>query len=275
MKKLIHKFPIFSKYLLALLLFGICLILSGLINKGFIKEYFPYTSVILLFIATWWLLKSDKQSLKSIGLNSSLRNWSFLPLGVLIGALCFFGAKYCRAVYLGESIEISESVNYSSLLISFYFILPQVATEEFLFRAYLFKKTINTTNVLIANVLFSVLFMLIHVLDENVLSNKGMIILLAITIPVGHLLFATALLKSKTLFFPIGLHLGNNWATRHLLVEGQSENSLMFISETTRFEAWTPFIMSILIFNGFFLLVTFLIWKWDVIFKRPLKIEAN
>jgi len=30
---------------------------------------------------------------------------------------------------------------------------------------------------------------------------------------LGHLLYATALLKSKTLYFPIGLHLGNNWAS--------------------------------------------------------------
>ena len=113
--------------------------------------------------------------------------------------------------------------------------------------------------------IFSILFMLIHVLDENVLSNKGMIIMLAITIPVGHLLFATALLKSKTLFFPIGIHLGNNWATRHLITSGNSGDSILYIPEVVTFYTWTPFLMSIAIFNGVFLLVTLLMWKWDKI----------
>jgi membrane protease YdiL (CAAX protease family) len=156
-------------------------------------------------------------------------------------------------------------------LLAFYFILPQVATEEFLFRGYLFKKTIEVSNVVVANIIFSILFMLIHVLDENVLQQRGLIILLAVSIPVGHLLFATALLKSKTLWFPIGLHLGNNWATRHLISNANDSNSIFYLTDVNTFETWTPFIMFLVIFNGFFLLVTFIIWKWDkivVLIKR-------
>jgi hypothetical protein len=105
--------------------------------------------------------------------------------------------------------------------------------------------------------------MLIHVLDENVLQQRGLIILLAVSIPVGHLLFATALLKSKTLWFPIGLHFGNNWATRHLISNANDSNSIFYLSEINTFETWTPFIMFLVIFNGFFLVVTYVIWKWD------------
>lgn len=262
MKRLFNNYPILSRYILGIFLFGLSLFISGLINKGLIKEYFPYASVILLFISTWLLYKSDNKSLKSIGLNFSLKNISFLPLGILIGSLTFLGARCLRALYLGENIEISESINYSAILISFYFILPQAATEEFLFRGYLFKKTISITNVFIANVIFSTLFMLIHVLDESVLNNIPMLILLGVTIPVGHLLFATALLKSKTLFFPIGIHLGNNWSTRHLITDSASSDSLLYISNKTTFETWTPFLITILLTNGVFLLVTFLIYKW-------------
>ncbi|MEI9943365.1 MAG: hypothetical protein WDN26_04020 [Chitinophagaceae bacterium] len=31
-----------------------------------------------------------------------------------------------------------------------------------------------------------------------------------------HILFAAGLLRSKTLFFPIGIHLGYNWTQSHL-----------------------------------------------------------
>ena len=263
MKLLIKKQSTFFKYFLALLLFGLALFVSGLISKGVVKEYFPYASCLLLFAATRFLYKRENRTIKDIGLNFSIKNLSFLPLGVLMGAITLLGAKFARALYAGETIVISESIDYTSILYAFYFILPQVATEEFLFRGYLFKKTIAVSNVVITNIIFSTLFMLIHVIDENVLSNVGAIIMLGITIPVGHLLFATALLKSKTLFFPIGLHLGNNWATRHVITNSDSGDSIFYTMNNASFETWPAFIGFILIFNGVFLLVTFVIWKWD------------
>jgi len=263
MKTLFIKYPTISRFILALALFGLALFLSGLINKGAVKAYFPYASFILLGIATGILYKIDKKSLREIGLNLSLRNLSFLPLGVLIGALTFLAAKYARALYTGESFAITETINYSAILYALYIILPTVAVEEFLFRGYLFKKTIEKSNVIIANIIFSILFMLIHVFDENAMNNTGMIIFLIITIPVGHLLFATALLKSKTLLFPIGLHLGNNWATRHLITDSNTGDSFLYITNNASFDTWAAFIGFILIFNGVFLCATFLIWKWD------------
>jgi len=272
MKALLNKYSTGSRFVLALILFALALFLSGLINKGAIKEYFPYTAAICLLIATWLLYKTDSKSLRFIGLNLSLRNISFLPLGLIIGAFALLAAKYARTLYTGELFAISESVDYSTILYALYFILPTVAVEEFLFRGYLFKKTIEISNVIVANVIFSILFMLIHVLDENAMNNKGMIIFLIISIPVGHLLFATALLKSKTLFFPIGLHLGNNWATRHLITSSDSGDSILYTVNNVSFDTWPAFIGFILIFNGVFLFVTFLIWKWD---KISIKIKSK
>jgi len=103
--------------------------------------------------------------------------------------------------------------------------------------------------------------MLIHLVDESVLSNPGHMVLLIISIPVGHLWFATALQRSKTLFFPIGLHLGNNWATRHLISDNGNGESILVVVERVNFETWPSFIGMLLITNGVFLLVTFLIWK--------------
>lgn len=266
MKSILNKYPITSRYVLAILLFGLSLAISGLINKGVVKQYFPYAANILLLLATWFLFKTDQKSLNSIGLKLNFKNLSYMPLGVLIGAFAFLGAKYARALYTGETFEVNTSVTYSTMFYAFYFILPQVTTEELLFRGYLFKKTIKSTSIIIANIIFSITFMLIHVLDENVMNNWGMIVFIVITIPVGHLLFATALLKSKTLFFPIGLHLGNNWATRHLITNSDSNNSILYISNPATFDTWTPFITTTLIFNIFFLLVTLLIWKWNWFF---------
>ncbi len=263
MKTLIQKFPIAYGYILAVLLFGLALFISVLINKGVIKEYFPYTSAICLLIATWILFKIDNKSLSDIGLNFKTKNLIFLPLGILIGAAAFLIAKYLRALYIGETFEISTAINYKNILYAFYAILPTVAVEEFIFRGYLFKKTIEISSVLKANIIFSILFASIHVFDSGVMNNLPMFILLAVSIPVGHLLYATALLKSKSLFFPIGIHLGNNWATRHLITNTNDGESFLYILNNARFDTWPSFITFIILWNGFFLFVTYIIWKWN------------
>jgi len=99
MKMLLQKFPVASRYIIAIILFAVVLFISMLVNKGVIKQYVPYTAPLLLALATWLLYKTERQSLKAIGLNFSLRNISFLPLGILIGAFAFFGARYLRALY--------------------------------------------------------------------------------------------------------------------------------------------------------------------------------
>lgn len=271
MKALLNKYSTASRVSLAIMLFALALLLSTLLNKGIVKEYFPYLASIFLGFATWILYKTEGKSLSEIGLNLKWKNLLFLPFGVLIGALAMLAATYAKALYTGESFVISDVINYESILFAFYFILPTVAVEEFLFRGYLFKKTISKINVAVANIIFSVLFMSIHVIDESVMQNKGMMLLLIISIPVGHLWFATALLKSKTLYFPIGLHLGNNWATRHLVTNNDSGNSIFYTINNATFETWSEFIGFLIILNGVFLMVTFIIWKWNEFstFKFP------
>lgn len=264
MKKIIKRNPVIYQYVLAVILFCLALFISGLFNKGIIKQYFPYSSTIFLTISTWYLLKIDKKSLNTIGLNFKFKNLKFLPLGILIGSSAFLIAKYIRTLYTGEIIEINNNIDYKEILFAFYIILPTVTVEEFLFRGYLFKKTIEISSIFKANIIFAILFTLVHIFDRNVIDKLPIVIFLTITIPIGHLLFSTALLKSKSLLFPIGIHLGNNWATRHLITDSNSTESFFFISNNTDFNTWSSFIIFILIWNSFYLLITLIIWKWNI-----------
>jgi len=263
MKALVKKHPNTTTYVLALLLFGLGLFISVLANRGVVKAYFPFTAVITLIAATWYLCKRENKSLTEIGLNFNSKNLLLLPLGLIIAAITFLTAKYVRAAVLNETFHISEDIDTQGILSALYFILPTVAVEEFLFRGYLFKKTIELSSVAKSNILFAALFTLIHVMDDHVLSSPPMIVMLIISIPVGHLLFATALLKSKSIYFPIGLHLGNNWATRHLVSSSSEGQSIFYVSDVNTFETWASFIVFLVLWNSIFLTVTFLIWKWD------------
>jgi membrane protease YdiL (CAAX protease family) len=266
MKKLYLKFPTTSRFILAILLGVSALVLTGLIHKII---PIPFIDVTLLTIATWILYRTDGKSLKALGLNITIRHFFFLVLGLAIGVVALGLETLLRTIYTGEHWSINSSVNQLALWKTLYFLLPSVIVQELTFRGYLFTKTVEVTNLVTANVIFSILFMLAHVLDKEALHNTGQLIFLAISIPIGHLLFATALLKSKTLYFPIGLHWGNNWASFCLIGYGKNENVIFPITNQQVFTSWVPFVIMLVIFNMFFLLVTLLVWKWNTMgFRR-------
>ena len=237
----INKHSNLVRIIVALLLFAIVFVLSGFTNSGVLKTYFPYLSCLMFVLVTWILFKTENKSLGTIGFTFKFQQLRFLFLGTFLGICVLLLVKYVRCLYLGESLRLSSRINLGDVFLAFYFILPQVATEELLFRGYLFHKTIRITNVVTANIIFSVVFTLVHVLDEGVIQNKGLLIMLLISIPVGHLLFATALIRSKTLWFPIGLHLSWNFVQGSVLgfaISGQDLDNSGWISHKVNGAEW-------------------------------------
>lgn len=268
MKQIIHRFPFWSRILLALVLGCVSLFLSGTIyGLGPIKPYFPFVAEVLLILATWLLYCTDGQNLSALGLHPSLRNIGYLFGGLALGAATLMAATWLRTLYTGEVWHLSPYIDTKAIIKGLYYILPTVIVQELMFRGYLFTKTISRYGVVWANVLFSIIFMLVHVVDRDVLQNPVQVVVLAITIPVGHLWFAAALLRSKTLFFPIGLHWGNNWAVQYLAGMKGDPASVFHLTDQKVFTTWTPFIIVLIIFNIFFLLVTWAIWKGKLPFK--------
>lgn len=262
MKTLFHRFPFLSSVTLAFVLGIAAIVLSGLVYSLVpIKPYFPFVAEGLLAGATWILYRSDGQTLSALGLPLSLRNGCFLFLGLFIGVMALLTVTGLRTLYTGEAWQFSSHVDAAALAKSLYYTLPTVMVQELMFRGYLFTKTIHRYGVVRANVVFALLFMLVHVLDSDVLKNPAQIIVLVVTIPVGHLWFATALLRSKTILFPIGLHWGNNWAVSHLFGVADNKQTFFYLSNQKVLNTWPAFIAVLLIFNVFFLLVTWLTWK--------------
>lgn len=254
------KVPTTVRFLLAILLGASALVLTGVISKYLPV---PFIDVTLLVIVTWFLYRTEGKSVKALGLNITAKHLLFLILGLLIGIAALGLENFLRSVYTGERWSINSRIDQSALWKALYIILPSVIVQELIFRGYLFAKTIEITNVVIANVILGILFMLVHVLDRHVTQNIWQLVFLIVSIPIGHLLFATALLRSKTLYFPIGLHWGNNWANSCLIGYDKNENTVFHINNPYVSQSWKSFIILLVIFNVFFLLVTFIIWKWN------------
>lgn len=238
------------------------LVLSGVIY-GFlpIKPYFPFVAEGLLLFVTWLLLRSDGQHLSALGLTPTFRNFAYLFWGLGVGVICLLAATWLRTLFTGEAWHLSSHVDATALLKGLYYIMPTVMVQELMFRGYLFTKAISRYGVVWTNVIFAIAFMLVHVIDADVMRSLPQMIVLIVTIPLGHLWFASGMLRSRTLLFPIGLHWGNNWAVQHLFGNTDNQQSLLYLTEQKVFNTWPPFIFVLLIFNGFFLLVTWIIWK--------------
>ncbi|MEO8173214.1 MAG: hypothetical protein ABI581_09035, partial [Sediminibacterium sp.] len=126
-----------------------------------------------------------------------------------------------------------------------------------------------------ANILFAFFFIAWHWLAFNAWGNWGLMLSL-VTTGFGHILFAVALTRSQTLFFPIAIHLGNNWASRNLfaLNMGQmvdptkAKDSLFLASAPATQFSTMHVVMGYVITISYFLISTVIIM---LLFKRKLK----
>jgi predicted secreted protein len=100
----------------------------------------------------------------------------------------------------------------------------------------------------------------IHILYDNLVITG-----------LGHILYATALLKSKTLYFPIGLHLGNNWVSLFVFsglgvndpTSGQVKPSLINVLGNEGTPAFNgQFILTTIVTAIFFVLFILAVRKW-------------
>ena len=144
--------------------------------------------------------------------------------------------------------------------------------EELAFRGICFKKTIQISSIAIANIIFAILFILSHWINLGAFGNPVMMTVLLIT-GLGHWLYATALLRSGTLYFPIGLHLGNNWVSLFVFSNldstdtsaGKTKPSLMNVITDSKIPIFNgQFILTTIVTAILFLLFIFAIRKWTV-----------
>lgn len=254
-KKIILQYPVASRFILSVILFIIALILTDAIVK---HVKLSYTGFLLLLIATWVLYRTDNKTLKEIGLNLNLKNIAFFSFGLLLGILAFAVSTYSRTIYTGEQWHINQNIDWFSLAKALYIILPTVATQQLLFRGYPFMKTLEVTNLFIANIIWGLLFAFYH----NIWGNPIMLPFTILSFLISHYVFSASLLKSATLFFPIGIHLGHNWSSQHFNGYSATDKGIFYITNQQNFNSWEAFLIFWLSYNLGFIILGYLFWKW-------------
>ena len=151
----------------------------------------------------------DHTSIRSLGLQT--RRWlaklaAGWGLGTLLQLLIFavLGvAGWLTAEWADvQPVDLSVSI-ISWLIISF--------NEELAFRGYILQRLAQAWGMPAAVVVSSLVFAMVHVLNPNVQP------LAMVSLFIAGLLLACAYLVSRSLWLPIGLHIGWNLAEIHLL----------------------------------------------------------
>ena len=188
-------------------------ILGGFILNGLLRVPSQITNVIVIIailLITWLAYKKEAKNLSELGLNLKLTNLGFGILGILLGGIFIIPLVYIIALIKGYPVVFNQTFSVSYVLSGLWLLLPTVILEELVFRGICLNKTVEISGVTTANIIFATTFILSHWINLGALGNPVQMTILLIT-GLGHILYATAFLKSKTLYFPIGIHLGNNW----------------------------------------------------------------
>jgi membrane protease YdiL (CAAX protease family) len=266
MEKLLSNNPVLKIIILFLVFFFVPQF-AGFLPLNYVTSLFLICGILIAL--TGVLYKAEGKGFSELGLNAARKNLYFLPIGLLIGALFFCFLFLLQMLHSRVEIKYNPNVNYSALFSGLLILLLRVIIEELIFRGYCFKKTADMAGLAKANIIFAFLFIVWHWFAVGAWGNYGLMLGL-FTTGFGHILFATALMKSKTLYFPIGIHLGNNWISEHVfsyqtkevIDSGQANSSFFHILSPEQHFSKLHILISYSITVAVFLLFTFLILKW-------------
>jgi len=273
MKKTIFQSQVVKIIFLFIIFVLTTFIFGGFILNGLLRIPSQVANVIviiaILFI-TRQAYKKEGKTLSELGLNLKLRNIVFGMLGLFIGGIFIIPLVYTIAFIKGYPVVFNQNFNGSYVISGLWLLLPAVMLEELAFRGICFKKTVEISSITKANIIFATLFILSHWINLGAFGNPVQMTILLIT-GLGHVLYATAFLKSKTLYFPMGIHLGNNWVTYFVfsnldvndLTKGQVKPSLINVISNEKIPLFNgQFILTTIVTAIFFVLFILAIRKW-------------
>ena len=177
--------------------------------------------ILIAFSVSWLLLwLFDKRNLSALGLSFTKSRFRNLLFGFLISAICC--AVYFLSIATITKTNLSINANFTEkmFLNSCWWTLKSVFFEELLFRGALLYIGIQKLGVKIACILSAVLFGVYHWFSYNVFDDPVRMIYVFIITGTGGLIFAYAFALTKSLYLPIGLHLGWNLVTIVIFSQG-------------------------------------------------------
>lgn len=154
-----------------------------------------------------WLY--ERSSLLVLGFQPTtqrVRDFGFVSSAILCGA-----CLYLIAVASKATLTLNPDFTYTTFLNGSYWMLKSVLMEELLFRGALLYIAIKKLGIRNACLLSSVAFGIYHWFSYGAWGNMLKMIYVFILTGIGGLLFAYSFALTKSIYLPVGLHLGGTW----------------------------------------------------------------
>ena len=195
----------------------------------------------VVFVVSWLLLsKLARQPLTVLGITPNRSRIRELVVGLLfmaaMGFLNFGGQAYFKEI----GYELNPDYGVGKLLGGSFWVLKAVLLEELVFRGALLWMLIRAIGPIRACLLSSLLFGVYHWFSYGVFGERWILMLYILLVTgAGGWMFAYAFAKTRSLYAPVGLHLGWNLVTAIVFSSGPlGDQWLRQVGEPVEWSEW-------------------------------------
>lgn len=187
--------------------------------------------ILVELLISWLLLwLYDRKNLSVLGFGLSKKRCYQFCLGLFISALCCT-AYFLATIQLSDStLTFNETFHGKQVLQGSWWTLKSVLFEELIFRGALLYIAIQMLGIRPACIVSAVAFGIYHWFSYGIFGQPVQMIYIFLLTGVTGLMFAYAFARTKSLYLPIGLHLGWNLVTIVVFSQGPLGNQLFDIS---------------------------------------------
>jgi len=220
---------------------------------------------IIVQLAVSWLILYliERSDLRALGLGITARH-----LALFVGAL-LIAAITCAMYYLlssaaaGNPWRFAGAMTVERFLSGSWYVLKSVLFEEFVFRGVLLYLAIKRWGMKKACILSAVCFGVYHWISYNAFGNPVQMAFIFLLTGLAGLAFAYGFALSRSMYFPIGLHLGWNLVQILVFSNGPLGKQLLIRTNEARPDGWVSlllFLFQLLVLPG----IVFLCRRWLV-----------
>jgi uncharacterized protein len=190
--------------------------------------------ILVELIISWILLYLiERKNILSLGFLPILKRLKQLAIGFLIAAILCIGVESLEMLLRSSSMHLNENSSAVLILNMFWWDFKSVLTEELLFRGALLFILIERIGARKGIIISAVAFGIYHWFSFGIFGNIVPMFFVFIGTGLMGYAWALAFSKTKSIFLPLGLHLGWNFTFNTNFSKGPLRNGLL-ISEGGR-----------------------------------------
>jgi len=218
---------------------------------------------ILVQLALSWLILYliERSDLRALGLGITGRHLALTGVGLLMAAIACAVYYLLSAAAAGNPWRFAGAMSVERFLSGSWYVLKSVLFEEFLFRGVLLYLAIKRWGMKKACILSAVCFGVYHWFSYNAFGNPVQTAFIFLLTGLAGLAFAYGFAVSRSMYFPIGLHLGWNLVQILVFSNGPLGKQLLVRTSEARPDGWISlvlFLFQLLVLPG----IVFLCRSW-------------